>query len=166
MINHRNDEYRWLEEINSKQSIYKGILEVLNSSDKIPEVQKMGDYYYNFWRDAQHERGIWRRTTLDEYRKAQPQWEVVLDLDDLNKQEQENWVWHGAQCLPPHYRYCLINLSRGGADADVTREFDLEHKQWIENGFYRSESKGGLQWRDQDNVFYRVGYDSLCRSSR
>jgi len=149
MITDRNDEYRWLEEI----SIYKGILEVLNSSDKIPEVQKMGDYYYNFWRDAKHERGIWRRTILDEYRKAQPQWEIVLDLDELNKQENENWVWHGVQCLPPHYRYCLINLSRGGADADVTREFDLEHKQWVENGLYRPESKGGLQWRDQDSVF-------------
>jgi len=189
MITDRNDEYRWLEEISSKQaldwvyqqnnltqellaqsadfkSIHKGILEVLDSSDKIPEVQKIGDYYYNFWRDAQHERGILRRTTLDEYRKAQPQWEVVLDLDELNKQEQENWVWHGVQCLPPRYRYCLINLSRGGADADVTREFDLEHKQWVENGFYRPESKGGLQWRDQDNVFVYTdfGQDSMTLS--
>jgi len=171
-----NDEYSWLEEVNSQRAlswvreqneltqtklaqlpifkqIQSGILEVLNSSDKIPEVQKIGDYYYNFWRDAEHESGIWRRTTLDEYRKTQPQWEIVLDLDELNKQENENWVWHGAQCLPPDYQRCFINLSRGGADADVSREFDLEEKQWVENGFYRPESKGGLQWIDQDTVF-------------
>jgi len=176
MATDTNDEYGWLEEIGGEQalnwvrkqnkitqedlaqsgdfkSIYTGILEVLNASDKIPEVQKIGDYYYNFWRDAQHERGIWRRTTLDEYRKPNPQWEIVLDLDELNKTENENWVWHGAYCLPPDYQRCLVNLSRGGADADVTREFDLENKQWVENGFYRPESKGGLQWVDQDHVF-------------
>jgi len=171
-----NDEYNWLEEINSERAlnwvrqqnnitqeklaqaplfnqIKKGVLEVLDSSDKIPDVQKIGDYYYNFWRDAEHERGIWRRTTLEEYRKTQPQWETVFDLDELSKQENENWVWHGAQCLPPDYQRCFIYLSRGGADADVNREFDLERKQWVENGFYRPESKGSLQWIDADHVF-------------
>ena len=50
------------------------IREVLDSDAKIPGVQKIGDYYYNFWKDQQHERGLWRRTTLAEYRKASPQW--------------------------------------------------------------------------------------------
>jgi len=184
-----NDEYSWLEEVSGERAlswvqqqnelthakiaqspifdqIQNGILEVLNSSYKIPEVQKIGTYYYNFWRDAEHKCGIWRRTTLNEYRKAQPQWETVLDLDKLNKQENENWVWHGVQCLPADYQRCLINLSRGGADADVTREFDLEEKQWVENGFYRPESKGGLQWVDQDHVFVYTdfGKDSMTLS--
>ena len=130
-----------------------GIREVLDSDAKIPGVQKIGDYYYNFWKDKQHERGIWRRTTLVEYRKAEPLWETVLDLDALNKAEGENWVWHGANCLRPEYTRCLIALSRGGADADVTREFDLSNKQWIKDGFFRAEAKGGLGWIDQDNVF-------------
>jgi prolyl oligopeptidase len=41
---------------------------ILDSDAKIPVVEKIGDHYYNFWKDAQHERGLWRRTTLDEYR--------------------------------------------------------------------------------------------------
>ena len=41
----------------------------------------MGDYYYNYWRDAYNVRGLWRRTTVDEYYKAKPAWETVLDLD-------------------------------------------------------------------------------------
>ncbi|KAG1386643.1 hypothetical protein G6F60_014410 [Rhizopus arrhizus] len=86
------------------------IREVLDSDAKIPGVQKIGDYYYNFWKDQQHERGLWRRTTLAEYRKASPQWETVLDLDALNKAEGENWVWHGADCLRPDYSRCLIAL--------------------------------------------------------
>ena len=80
------------------------ILAILDSDAKIPYVSKIGEHYYNFWKDAQHERGLWRRTTLDEYRKAEPAWETVIDLDTLNKAEGENWVWHGADCLPPEYR--------------------------------------------------------------
>ncbi|MXV08651.1 MULTISPECIES: prolyl oligopeptidase family serine peptidase [unclassified Xanthomonas] len=130
-----------------------GIREVLDSDAKIPAVQKIGPYYYNLWKDRAHERGLWRRTTLDEYRKPEPKWETVLDLDALNKAEGENWVWHGANCLRPEYRRCLIALSRGGADADVTREFDLNSKQWIKDGFFRPEAKGGLSWIDADTVY-------------
>ncbi|MGO1542542.1 MAG: prolyl oligopeptidase family serine peptidase, partial [Luteimonas sp.] len=109
--------------------------------------------YYNFWRDKDNERGIWRRTTLEEYRKDSPDWELLLDLDALNAEEGENWVWHGANCLRPEYDRCLIALSRGGADADVTREFDLASKTWVEDGFFRAEAKGGLTWIDRDTVF-------------
>ena len=129
------------------------LLGIYDSDDKIPAVYKQGEWYYNFWRDRNHERGIWRRTTLEEYRKPQPKWETVLDLDALNTAEGENWVWHGASCLRPAYTRCLIALSRGGADADVTREFDVASKSWVDGGFFRGEAKGALGWIDQDNVY-------------
>ena len=69
-----------------------GIREVLDSDARIPGVEKIGDYYYNFWKDKQHERGVWRRTTLAEYGKADPKWETMLDVDTSNKAEGENWV--------------------------------------------------------------------------
>ena len=129
------------------------ILAILDSDEKIPGVEKIGDHYYNFWKDANHQRGLWRRTTLEEYRKPKPRWETVIDLDALNKAEGENWVWHGADCLKPRYARCLVALSRGGADADVTREFDLATKSWVEGGFFRKEAKGALGWIDADNVY-------------
>jgi len=133
------------------------ILAILDSDAKIPGVEKIGDYYYNFWKDAKHERGLWRRTTLDEYRKPRPQWETVIDLDALNRAENiadgKKWVWHGADCFKPEYKRCLVALSPGGSDADVTREFDLTTKQWVEGGFFRKEAKGGLGWIDQDTVY-------------
>src|SRR5690606_29133623 len=129
------------------------ILAILDSDAKIPGVQKIGDYYYNFWKDAKHERGLWRRTTLEEYRKPEPEWETVIDLDALSAAEGENWVWHGADCLRPAYDRCLVALSRGGADADVTREFDMTTKQWVEDGFFRPEAKGGTSWIDRDTLF-------------
>ena len=129
------------------------ILAILDSEAKIPYVEKIGEHYYNFWKDANHQRGLWRRTTLAEYRKDKPQWETVIDLDALNKVESENWVWHGADCLKPQYQRCLVALSRGGADADVTREFDLGTMGWVEDGFFRAEAKGGLGWIDRDSVY-------------
>jgi len=142
------------------------LLEVLDSRDKIPLVEKIGAYYYNFWKDAEHVRGLWRRTTLDEYRKPQPQWETVIDLDALSQAEHENWVWHGADCLKPDYARCLVALSRGGSDADVTREFDLANKQWVKDGFFRPEAKGSLGWIDRDHVFVQteLGPDSMTTS--
>lgn len=135
------------------KTLEASILAILDSDAKIPGVEKIGDHYYNFWKDKQHERGLWRRTTLAEYRKPQPQWETVLDLDALNKAEGAKWVWHGADCLRPDYQRCLIALSPGGSDADVTREFDLTTKQFVQDGFFRPEAKGGLGWIDRDTVY-------------
>ncbi|WP_425600800.1 prolyl oligopeptidase family serine peptidase [Frateuria edaphi] len=133
------------------------LLEVLDSNERIPFVEKLGGHYYNFWRDKSHPKGLWRRTTLAEYRKADPAWETVLDLDALAATEHENWVWHGAQCLKPDYRRCLLSLSRGGADADVVREFDLHDKAFVEGGFMLPEAKSQVAWADRDHIF--VGTD-------
>ena len=129
------------------------LLAILDSDARIPMVNKSGEYYYNFWRDKKNERGLWRRTTLEEYRKAEPKWEIILDLDKLAKDESENWVWSGVSLLRPKYDRALINLSRGGADATVTREFDMEKREFVQSGFERPEAKGGLDWMDRDSVF-------------
>jgi prolyl oligopeptidase len=133
------------------------LLEVYDSDARIPFVNKLGDHYYNLWRDKEHPKGLWRRTTLAEYRKDSPTWETVIDLDALAKAEKENWVWHGAQCLKPEYRRCLLSLSRGGADADVVREFDLVSKSFVKDGFSLPEAKTQVAWIDQDHIY--VGTD-------
>jgi prolyl oligopeptidase len=139
---------------------------VLDSDEKIPYVQQAGDHLYNFWQDAEHERGLWRRTTWDEYRKPDPAWEIVLDLDALSAAEGERWVWHGATFLRPERTRCLVALSRGGSDADVTRELDLTTLDWVPGGFERPEAKGELRWIDRDHVFVAtdVGDGSMTTS--
>lgn len=135
------------------EQLRAALLKILDSDERIPFVSRRGEYYYNFWRDKEHERGLWRRTTLDEYRKAEPEWEILLDLDALAAEEDENWVWDGASVLKPDYDLALIGLSRGGADASVTREFNLQTKTFVEGGFERPEAKGGISWIDRDTVF-------------
>ena len=135
-------------------------LAILDSRDRIPGVNRIGALYYNFWRDAQHPRGLWRRTTLAEYRKASPAWETVLDLDALGAAEHENWVWEGANVLSPSDDRCLIELSRGGADATVVREFDLTTKAFVKDGFTLPESKSNAGWIDRDHLYIGMAFDS------
>ncbi len=133
------------------------ILSILDSTARIPYVQKHGAHYYNLWQDAKNPRGLWRRTTLEEYKKEQPAWDLVLDLDALGKQENENWVWKSAAWLQPDCARVLMQLSRGGADAVVTREFDVVEKKFVDGGFALPEAKANVSWRDRDSIL--VGTD-------
>lgn len=135
------------------ETLQADAFEVLTSPDALPWPALRGGMIYNFWRDAEHERGIWRRTTTEGYREATPPWEVLLDVDALAADEEQNWVWGGSQCLHPTYDRCLVSLSIGGADASVRREFDLESRSFVDDGFQLPESKSRLQWRDRDSVF-------------
>lgn len=135
--------------------------ENFDAEGRIPQVVRRGEHLYNFWTDDQHPHGVWRRTTWASYRSPHPEWEVLLDLDALSVEEGITWVWHGAQLLRPQqegasWRHALIDLSPGGSDADVTREFDLVTRSFVpesEGGFHRPESKGTLSWIDDQTVY-------------
>jgi prolyl oligopeptidase len=175
-----DDPYLWLEEVTGETAldwvrernastvaeltggerftaVRDGIREVLDADDRIPYVRRRGQHLYNFWQDATNPRGLWRRTTLDSYRAKNPEWELVLDVDALAKAEDESWVWQGAMVLRPSYRRALVELSRGGADATVVREFDLETRTFVEDGFTLPEAKSRVGWIDEDRIY--VGTD-------
>jgi prolyl oligopeptidase len=175
------DPYRWLEDVTGTaaldwvrqrnaaalgalatgsrfDSLRAEAREVLDADDRIPFVRRSGEYLYNFWQDAAHPRGLWRRTTLAEYRGDRPGWEVLLDVDALAAQEGENWVWQGATALRPGgYRRALVHLSRGGADASVVREFDVAGHRFVEDGFGLPEAKTDVGWIDAGRIY--VGTD-------
>lgn len=136
------------------------IREILDTDARIPYARRRGQFLYNFWRDAEHVRGLWRRTTMEQYRAAVTDWDVLLDLDALAESENENWVWGGAQVLRPDQRTALVTLSRGGADATVVREFDLDSRCFraaSDGGFEVPEAKTDIGWIDADTVF--IGTD-------
>jgi prolyl oligopeptidase len=169
-----DDPYRWLEDLDSAEARgwveaqnaetqrvlgderfeqdRRALLDILNADDRIPWINQRGDAVYNFWQDAAHPKGLWRRTTLADYRNAVPRWITVLDLDALARQEGEDWVWRGCVAQPPDYRRGLVQLSRGGADANVIREFDLVEKSFVPVGFTLPEAKGSAAWLDQDRL--------------
>ena len=173
------DPYLWLEDILGEEPLdwvrarneptvaeYSGeefermrteALEVLDTDARIPYVRRRGDYLYNFWRDAANPRGLWRRTTLDSYRSDKPDWDVLLDLDELSRADNQNWVWAGANVIEPDHTRALISLSRGGSDAAIVREFDMATREFVDGGFALPEAKSGTSWVDPDTLL--IGTD-------
>ncbi|MGV8964208.1 MAG: prolyl oligopeptidase family serine peptidase [Candidatus Saccharimonadaceae bacterium] len=171
----QEDKYQWLEEVDGTkalqfvnaqnkltidklskeadyQSIYDKSLEIYNSSEKIAYPTIYGNYVYNFWKDKDHVRGIWRRCLLTNYTTGKVDWETLLDIDELSKKDDIKWVFKGANGLYPTYNRFLVNLSNGGGDAVIIKEFDVDKKQFIENGFTIGESKGGASYVDENTL--------------
>ncbi|RZJ80343.1 MAG: S9 family peptidase, partial [Brevundimonas sp.] len=105
---------------------------ILTATDRIAQPSFLGEGVGNFWQDAANPKGVWRRTSLDSYRTANPQWETLLDIDALSRAEGKDWVFKGADCLAPDETRCLVNLSDGGKDAVVVREFDTTTKSFVD----------------------------------
>ena len=183
-----NDPYLWLEDITGDDALdwvrkhndptltelggdrfeqMRGeALEVLDTDARVPYVRRRGEFLYNFWRDAANPRGLWRRTTLESYRTETPDWDVVLDIDELARADDENWVWAGADVIEPDHTLALISLSRGGSDAAIVREFNMHTRSFIAGGFELPEAKTQISWEDENTVLLGTdfGEDSLTES--
>ncbi len=183
------DDNLWLEEIHDERALAwvddqnrstldtfdtaalehtrRRILDVLDATDRIPMVTKAGPYYYNFWQDADHPRGLWRRTTFERYREPEPEWDVLLDIDALGRDEGIEWVFAGAALCFPDHRRALLRLSPDGGDAVTIREFDLETRDFVADGFALPTAKTQIAWVDADSVLVATdfGPDTLTTSS-
>jgi prolyl oligopeptidase len=175
-----DDPYLWLEEIEGERPLafvdrqnrltlekfsdarFASDCEMLTAiydrPDNIPYVSRRGGQLYNLWKDARNPRGIWRRTTLEEYRKSEPQWETLLDLDRLAADEGQDWLLNLTQMLPGMPGRAILSLSRGGSDAVTLREFDLNTKAFVADGFALAEAKGGAEWLDADTLLLSSAY--------
>jgi prolyl oligopeptidase len=171
----QEDKYLWLEEVDGQkalefvstqnkatveelssekdyQDIYDKSLAIYNSTDRIAYPSIKGNYVYNFWKDKDHVRGIWRRCLLDSYTNGNPVWETLLDIDKLSEEDDTKWVYKGSSGLYPDYNRFLIELSDGGGDAVVVKEFDVNTKQFVINGFSIEESKGSASYVDENTL--------------
>ena len=179
--NSESDPFLWLEDISGEgplewvkqrnektkeilgstrrfEKMQKRLLEIFDSDDRIPYVSKRGHFYYNYWMDKAHPKGVWRRTTFPSYCSSQPDWELLLDVDQLAADEGENWVYQGVEVRYPDFRRALVSLSRGGADAAEIREFDLDEKSFVSDGYYVPEAKGSANWAPNDQVLVATDF--------
>jgi prolyl oligopeptidase len=169
-----DDPYLWLEEIDGERALVwveaqnaatlgrfgdarfaadrDTLAAIYDRPDNIPLITRRGTKVFNFWKDAEHPRGLWRVTTLDSYRRDQLEWDILLDLDALAFREGEDWTWSGATTIPGTHDRAIVKLSRGGADAVVLREFDVASRDFVGGGFTLREAKGGAAWVDRDTL--------------
>ena len=184
------DPYQWLEEVEGPQALnwvnsqnartlkelegdvnyekyFTEAKNILTAKDRIDYGRIRGAYAYSFWQDQKAVRGLWRRSLVEPYIAGNPQWEILLNFDELAEKEKKNWVYRGANCLAPKFERCLLTLSDGGKDASVIREFDVVKKTFVEDGFYLPEAKSYVTWLDKDHLLVSTkfdGADSLTNS--
>ena len=132
--------------------MYKEALTIAQAQDRIPQPSIVGGQIYNFWQDASHAHGLWRRTTLQEYRGPNTAWVPVLDLDALSAAEKGNWFWSGAGCAEPAEQLCMVSLSDGGEDATTEREFDLRSAKFVSGGFSLPKGKQTSAWENENSL--------------
>lgn len=165
---HGEKPLAWVKEQNAKalavlvadadyRKDYDSLLAVLDATDRIPFATLDHQHAFNFWQDADHPKGVWRRADINDYAKPEPRWDVLLDLDKLASLEKENWVWKGADCAPSQTR-CLVRLSRGGGDAMVVREFDLTSRAFIADGFTLPEAKSDVSYIDDNTILFGTDF--------
>ena len=175
LVAQQEDPFLWLEEVEGEramewvlaqnaetrahiqalptyQPLFDNTLEILTSNDRIAYPTARGEAIYNFWTDADHPRGIYRRTTWEGYLSGDAQWETILDFDALAEAEDVPWAFRGISCLLPEERYCLVNLSPGGSDATEVREFDVVTREFAEGGFRVPVSKNSVAWVDENTI--------------
>jgi prolyl oligopeptidase len=169
------DPYLWLEDVASDRAtawvkaenektlaalesdpryagLYVDDLKIVEAKDRIPTPAFLDRQIYNVWQDADHVRGVWRKTSLRSYRSSRPAWTTVLDIDALAKAEGSNWFLKGEDCREPDERRCLISLSDGGEDAVTVREFDLRTRSFVPGGFVLPSGKQSAAWESPDTV--------------
>ena len=178
--NKMDDPYLWLEDVHGAKALawveeqnrrarevlaadqdyqpdFNAVLSLLDAEDRIPFGALDRQYVFNFWQDEANPKGLWRRTSIEDYATTNPHWETLLDVDALAKAEHENWVFKGAGCSPSVSR-CLIALSRGGGDASVVREFDPATKTFLNDGFQLSEAKSSVGYIDDDTILFGTDF--------
>jgi prolyl oligopeptidase len=174
-----DDPYLWLENIEGEKALewvraqnarslgelesdprfepmVREALSVLTSEARLALGAIHNGHVYNFWQDDAHQRGLWRRASVESYRAGAPAWETLIDFDALAEKEGRNWVFAGPgaglECLAPDYVHCMVELSDGGKDAGVWREFNTETKEFVSGGFSLPEAKSWLAWADEDTL--------------
>jgi prolyl oligopeptidase len=172
-----DEQLAWVKDQNAKtldrfhdglfDSVAGELRTALDSDDRIPMVTKRGGHLYNFWRDRNNPKGLWRRTTWDSYRTETPDWDVLLDVDELAAREDTAWVWSGAMVRRSDNRRALVLLSPDGGDSHRVREFDLADRVFVDGGFDIPAAKTRLAWLDDDTVLVatETDDDSLTTSS-
>lgn len=143
----------------SYQAYFQTALDLMTAEDNIAVGSALNGHVYNFWQDKTNVLGLWRRTPVASYKTEKPDWDTIIDFDNLSAKEGVKWVFSGASRLYPDFRRCLVSLSPDGGDASEMREFDIDTKSFVEGGFRAPASKSGFRWLDKDTVIVSAAFE-------
>ena len=181
------DKFLWLEDRTSKESLdwvhrqnevtvaklqgdptyqasFETALDLMTAEDNIAVGAALRGHVYNFWQDKTNVLGLWRRTSVASYKTDKPDWETIIDFDQLAAREGVKWVFSGASRLYPDFNRCLLSMSPDGGDASEMREFDIATKSFVEDGFRAPASKSGFGWLNKDTVIVSAAFEEADKT--
>lgn len=176
------DPFVWLEDRNGKEALdwvhrqnavtvaelqgdpsyraaFETALDLMTAEDNIAVGPALAGHVYNFWQDKTNALGLWRRAPVASYKTDKPDWETIIDFDQLSAKEGVKWVFGGASRLYPDFDRCLLYMSPDGGDASEMREFDIATKSFVADGFRAPASKSGFSWLDKDTVIVSAAFE-------
>ncbi|WP_417564344.1 prolyl oligopeptidase family serine peptidase [Microbacterium sp.] len=177
-----DDPYLWLEEIRSDaalewararnaetDAVYDSpartareerLRGILDDPDRVVVPTRRGEWMYNLWKDAANPRGLWRRASRDSFATGDAQWQVLLDVDALGRDEGTPWAFASASHGPRGTDRVLVQLSPDGGDAHVVREFDLATARFVDDApFTLAVDKSHSAWLDADTLLVASALD-------
>lgn len=115
-------------------------------------------WIYQHWSDQQHPKGVWRRARFDAFVRGEPQWDVLLDLDALSTRENKSWLFLEA-IFSPGGRRALIRLSDGGSNVNEWREFSIDSRGFVCDGFIVPAALAAYaDWQDENTLLVSADF--------
>ncbi len=168
------DNFVWLEEVEGKKAVdwvesknkstetwaqahkdfdplRKSLEEILTDKDRLVLPTLKNGFCYNFWTDEKNIKGRLRRCSVQSFLDKKPQWETLLDVDELAKKDKKDWVFKGSTSFAEK-NLALIILSEGGTDSSIIREYDFKKKSFVPNGFDIPASKSTVSWISENEI--------------
>ena len=115
-------------------------------------------WIYQHWSDQQHPRGVWRRARFDLFVRGTPEWDVLLDVDALSARENKSWLFLEGVFSPAGKRV-LIRLSEGGSNVNEWREFSIDSRSFVANGFIVPAALAAYaDWQDENTLLVSTDF--------
>jgi prolyl oligopeptidase len=118
----------------------------------------LNGWVHELKRGTDNPSGVWQRTKLERFGQKDAPAELLLDLREIPAHEGVacSWSWFGAHdpvtsdCNPQR---CLMRFNVAGGDRVILREFDLEQRRFVDDGFNVDvPSSIEVEWFDADTV--------------
>jgi len=133
------------------QNFYTQSLKLSSSDARLPCCDFAKGFVYDVVQSADQPLGLWRRCAIEAFSGSTLAWEDLFDLDQFAAEVGDEWNLRQT-LVSPNGKTVLMHLSWRGRDSHWVREFDLEKKDFVADGFEIPLSKSTCAWLDQDRI--------------
>ena len=140
------------------QKYYDAILKVLDATDRIPYGELDHQYVTNFWQDAAHPKGIWRRTSVADYAKAAPALGGACWIWTSSRPTNTRTGCGRAPSAPRHSSAACSALARWRRCGGGARVRSGAASASCKDGFQLTEAKSAITYLDDDTVLFGTDF--------